>query len=259
MLTAGIDIGSASTEMVILENGEPCRRFIVETGLSSRTAVDRLFSLLEEDGSIKRGDITRTVSTGYGRNAAGVGDRSVTELSCHARGAWAVDNGVKTVIDIGGQDSKVIRVGPDGRSLDFIMNDKCAAGTGRFLEIIAKTLEVEVDELGSLALQAAKGVKISSMCAVFAESEVVSLRAEGHPREKIIRGVADSIASRISGMVRRVGLAQPVMLTGGVAKNSGVVVALREALAVDILVPPEPQFIGALGAAHIAAEEALKT
>jgi len=150
-------------------------------------------------------------------------------------------------------------VSPDGRSLDFIMNDKCAAGTGRFLEIIAKTLELEVAELGPLALQADRGVKISSMCAVFAESEVVSLRAEGHPREKIIRGIADSIASRISGMVHRVGLEPPVMLTGGVAKNSGVVLALREVLGVDILVPPDPEFIGALGAAHIAAEEALKS
>ncbi len=259
MYTAGIDIGSVSTEMVILENAGPCRRFIIQTGISSRTAAERLFSLLDEDGGVERSDITRTVTTGYGRNAAGVGDRSVTELSCHARGAWAVDHAVRTVIDIGGQDSKVISVSPDGRSRDFIMNDKCAAGTGRFLEIIAKTLELEVAELGALALQADRGVKISSMCAVFAESEVVSLRAEGHPREKIIRGIADSIASRISGMVHRVGLEPPVMLTGGVAKNSGVVLALRETLGVDILVPPDPEFIGALGAAHIAAEEALKS
>jgi len=244
--------------MIILEDGKPFKRFIIETGLSGRTAADRLFSLLESDRSIKRDDIARTVTTGYGRNAVNVGDRSVTELTCHARGAWSVDHSVRTVIDIGGQDSKVIKVGPEGKSIDFIMNDKCAAGTGRFLEIIAKTLEVEVEQLGSMALQADRGVKISSMCAVFAESEVVSLRAEGHPREKIIRGITDSIASRISGMVHRVGLAQPVMLTGGVAKNSGVVVALREALGVDILVPPEPEFIGALGAAHIAAEEALK-
>jgi predicted CoA-substrate-specific enzyme activase len=258
MYTAGIDIGSVSAEMVILENSTPCRRSIVQTGVSSHSAVQRLFALLEEDKEITRDAIVRTVTTGYGRKAAGVGDRSVTELSCHARGAWAVDHTVRTVIDIGGQDSKVIRVGPDGSSLDFIMNDKCAAGTGRFLEIIAKTLELPLEELGPLALQAGEPVKISSMCAVFAESEVVSLRAEGHPRDRIVRGIADSIANRISGMVHRVGLVVPVMLTGGVAKNAGVVEALRDVLGVDIIVPPEPEFIGALGAAYIAAEEALK-
>jgi predicted CoA-substrate-specific enzyme activase len=149
----------------------------------------------------------------------------------------------------------VIRVSEKGRSVDFIMNDKCAAGTGRFLEIIAKALEVDVVALGDLALLTDEGLSISSMCAVFAESEVVSLISEGHPREKIIAGVMDSIAGRVGSMVQRLGLQEPVMLTGGVAKNGGIVQALKKNLGVDLIVPAEPQTVGALGAACIAMDE----
>jgi predicted CoA-substrate-specific enzyme activase len=183
----------------------------------------------------------------------------VTELSCHARGAWHLDPGVRTVIDIGGQDSKVIKVDKEGRGLDFVMNDKCAAGTGRFLEVMARGLEVSVEDMGDVALSAEESVAISSMCTVFAESEVVSLIAEGCPAEKIMRGLMDSVATRVSSMVHRVGLEQKVMLTGGVAKNRGVLQAMREKLETDITVSEEPQIVGALGAALIARDEALKT
>jgi predicted CoA-substrate-specific enzyme activase len=142
--------------------------------------------------------------------------------------------------------------------VDFIMNDKCAAGTGRFLEIIAKVLELEVDELGDLALRTEESISISSMCAVFAESEVVSLIAEGHPREKIVAGVMDSIANRVGGMVHRLGLQEPVMLTGGVAKNGGVIRAVSRNLGVDVTVPEEPQIVGALGAGLLAMDEAVR-
>ena len=178
----------------------------------------------------------------------------ITEITCHARGAFFVHPETRTVIDIGGQDSKVIRLDGQGRNVDFQMNDKCAAGTGRFLEVMAHALEVKLEDLGGLSLSAPRTIQISSMCTVFAESEVVSLIAENQPKEVIIRGLHDAIADRILGLVRRVGVEEKVTLTGGVAKNEGVVRALEERLAVKLFVPPEPQIIGALGAALLARE-----
>jgi predicted CoA-substrate-specific enzyme activase len=178
----------------------------------------------------------------------------ITEITCHARGAFFVHPETRTVIDIGGQDSKVIRLDGQGRNVDFQMNDKCAAGTGRFLEVMAHALEVNLEDLGGLSLSAQRTIQISSMCTVFAESEVVSLIAENQPKEVIIRGLHDAIADRILGLVRRVGVEEKVTLTGGVAKNEGVVRALEERLAVRLFVPPEPQIIGALGAALLARE-----
>ena len=259
MITAGIDIGSVSTEMVILKDGQRSSGFMINTGSNSMDASARVISMAREKTGLTAEDFDFIVTTGYGRKASEIGNKNVTELSCHARGAWHENHNTRTVIDIGGQDSKVIKISNKGRSLDFLMNDKCAAGTGRFLEVMARALEVKVDELGGLALSAGSSVQISSMCTVFAESEVVSLIAEGHPKELIIRGLMDSIASRIAGMIHRIGLAPPVMLTGGVAKNSGVAQALKQKLKVDIEVPEEPQMIGALGAALIASDEAQKT
>jgi predicted CoA-substrate-specific enzyme activase len=258
MLTAGIDIGSVSTEIVILKDGRQVSGFMIDTGSSSMDAAQRVISMACEKTSLSTGDFDFIVTTGYGRRASEIGDKNVTELSCHARGAWQKNNGTRTVIDIGGQDSKVIKISNKGKSLDFLMNDKCAAGTGRFLEVMARALEVKVEELGILALKARGSVRISSMCTVFAESEVVSLIAEGHPKDLIIRGLMDSIASRIAGMAHRVGIVPPVMLTGGVANNAGVRQALIEKLNVDIEVPEEPHMIGALGAALIANDEARK-
>ncbi len=258
MITAGIDIGSVSTEMVILKDGQRDSGFMINTGSSSMDAASRVILLACEKTGLTAEDFDFIVTTGSGRKASEIGNKNVTELSCHARGAWHTNHNTRTVIDIGGQDSKVIKVSNEGKSLDFLMNDKCAAGTGRFLEVMARALEVNVDELGVLALSAEGSVQISSMCTVFAESEVVSLIAEGHPRELIIRGLMDSIASRIAGMIHRVGLVPPVMLTGGVAKNTGVSQALKQKLNVDIEVPEEPQMIGALGAALIAMDEAQK-
>jgi len=258
MLTAGIDIGSVSTEMVLLENRDIAGTFIVDTGSSSRNAVEAILARAREERGISRDDIGYVVTTGYGRNSTDRGDRSVTEITCHARGAYRLDRTVRTVVDVGGQDSKVILLGENGRSENFVMNDKCAAGTGRFLEIIARTLEVKVEEMGGLALSTDDGVTISSMCAVFAESEVVSLIAEGHSKERIINGIMDAIATRVSGMAKRLGYRPPVMFTGGVANNAGVVRSLRRCLDTEILVPEQPQMVGALGAALIAMEEACR-
>jgi predicted CoA-substrate-specific enzyme activase len=256
MYAAGIDIGSVSTEAVLLRDGRPAGSWVQPTGSSSRQAAERIMSTLLTESGIDRRDLGRVVTTGYGRNSSDLGDGSATEIKCHARGAWHLDNRVRMVVDIGGQDSKVIKVGPGGRSLDFLMNDKCAAGTGRFLEIIARTLELDITDLGPLALQAGEGVTISSMCAVFAESEVVSLIAQGYAQNVIIRGIAESVAGRVAGMARRIGMAEPVMLTGGVAQNEGVAAALERVLGVKVRVPAEPQIVGALGAACIAAEGA---
>ncbi len=254
MLFAGIDIGSVSTEMVILEDSAPARSIIMPTGSNSRKAAEKVLYRACEETGYSLGDFQFIVATGYGRKTADFSHRDVTELSCHARGAWHLNNDVRTVIDIGGQDSKVIRVGQSGKSLDFIMNDKCAAGTGRFLEVMSRALEVEIGEMGEIAVAAKESVQISSMCTVFAESEVVSLIAEGKPRDCIIRGLMDSIASRVVGMVHRVGPRPPFMLTGGVAKNRGVVRALERKLSASIQVPDEPQIVGALGAALIATD-----
>jgi predicted CoA-substrate-specific enzyme activase len=256
VITLGIDVGSVSTEALLLEDGDIRWSARVDTGSSSGAAVDGILSLMSGETGLRRADIDRTVTTGYGRNATSCADRSVTEITCHARGAFRLDGRVRTVVDIGGQDSKVIRVDRSGRSEDFLMNDKCAAGTGRFLEIIARTLDLDVADLGDLAMQTGETVKISSICAVFAESEVVTLVAKGCPVEVILRGIAEAVASRVAGMAARLGVENPVMLTGGVALNGAVVRALGDSLGLPVQVPDDPQIVGALGAACVAADEA---
>ena len=258
MYVAGIDIGSVSTEIVVLKDGGLLMSAITSTGNSSKRAAEELFERTCREIGLEREVFDFIVTTGYGRKSTDIGDMVVTELSCHACGAWHLDSGIRTVIDIGGQDSKVIKVDRDGRGLDFVMNDKCAAGTGRFLEVMARVLEVGVEDMGDVALSSERSAVISSMCTVFAESEVVSLIAEGCPVESIIRGLMDSVATRVSSMVHRIGLEQKVMLTGGVAKNRGVLRAMEEKLGTDIIVTEEPQIVGALGAALIAGDKALK-
>ncbi|NLY39965.1 MAG: 2-hydroxyglutaryl-CoA dehydratase [Firmicutes bacterium] len=251
----GIDVGSLSTEVVIMDREKNYEYVIVSTGANSRTAAERALQLLLSKTDRKKEEIYFTVATGYGRINLPFADKRVTEITCHGLGAHFLFPTVATVIDIGGQDSKVIRLDPNGKVVDFVMNEKCAAGTGRFLEVMARSLEVELDQMGELGLQAKKTVPISSLCTVFAESEVVSLVAAGHPVKEIIRGIHDSIAERTSSLVKRVGLAKDVVMTGGVAKNIGVVRSLEERLGVSLHIPDEPQIVGALGAALIAWEE----
>ena len=252
MIVAGLDIGSITTETVILRDGEVLTSIIMPTGANSRTAGERCLSAALKKAGLKQEEVSAIVTTGYGRASFPQATKMITEITCHARGAYFVNPKTRTVIDIGGQDSKVIRLDAQGRNVDFQMNDKCAAGTGRFLEVMAHALEVKVEELGRLSLGAPRTIKISSMCTVFAESEVVSLIADDQPKEVIIRGLHDSIADRVLGMVNRVGIEEEVTLTGGVAKNEGVARALEERLGVRMFIPPEPQMIGALGAALLA-------
>ena len=251
-LYLGIDIGSLSAEAVVIDgSGRIVSQEIVLTGASSRRAAERLREGVFENGDFD-GKIAACVATGYGRGAVDYADKQITEISCHARGIAHQLKGVRTIVDIGGQDTKAIAVEPDGAVTSFVMNDKCAAGTGRFVEVMARTLEIDLEDFGPYALRAGRSVTISSMCTVFAESEVVSLIAEGLPEEEIARGVCDSIASRTSSLLERVGRKQKVAMSGGVAKNVGVVKALERILGFHLVLPAEPQTIGALGAALIA-------
>jgi len=249
---AGVDIGSLTTEAVVIDEGGEAGAAKLPTGADSRRAAGAALDEAARSAGIDRDRIGLVVATGYGRISAPFPHKKVTEITCHARGAFEARPGTRTVIDIGGQDSKVIRVGPGGRVVDFVMNEKCAAGTGRFLEVMAAALEVELEGFGPLALRSREPVNISSMCTVFAESEVVSLIASGAAREDIAWGLCRSIAARLKGLAGRVGVEPDITLTGGVAHNEGVVRALEEALGVKVHVPERPQFVGALGAALLA-------
>jgi predicted CoA-substrate-specific enzyme activase len=256
MLFAGIDIGSLSTDAVLLDrNGKIAGAAIVATGASSRKACEEAFARALAEAGAAPSAVVFTVSTGYGREMAASADLSVTEITCHARGARLMFPEARTVLDIGGQDSKIIRLNQDGRVADFAMNDKCAAGTGRFLEVMARTLEMDLEEMGPRSLLSRKTVPISSMCTVFAESEVISLIASGTPPEDIARGIHLAIADRIAALAERVGMIAPAVMTGGVAKNPGARKALEGKFGFPLLVPEDPQLAGALGAALIAREK----
>lgn len=253
MYTCGIDVGSVSTEVVILnsKNGKIESYIIIPTGSDSKNAARKALEDSLAGIGLSDKDIKAIVATGYGRINIPFADKNITEISCHARGAVSFFPDLKTVIDIGGQDSKVIKL--EGvNPIDFLMNDKCAAGTGRFLEVMAKALEIDLEEFAHIFLKTDKKVDITSTCTVFAESEIVSLIGHGVDKNRIIKGLIYSIADRITSMVERVGLEEPVCMTGGVAKNLGVVKALEEKLGVKINIPDEPQITGALGAAYLA-------
>ncbi len=249
---AGIDVGSSSTSAVIIDTGrEIIGHEILDTGANSTTAAESAFNKAIQRAGIDP-DPVGIIATGYGRAAVPFAGKALTEISCHASGAHHLFPAVRTVIDIGGQDAKAIRVDSDGRVQDFIMNDKCAAGTGRFLEVMAAKLQLPLEEMGSVSPHARDEAQISSVCTVFAESEVVSLAAQNHPTDGIIQGVHRAIVNRIGSMVLSLGVAGAVTMTGGVAKNRGVVALMAQKLGVAIHVHTEPQIVGALGAALLA-------
>ncbi len=252
MITVGIDIGSITAKAAILSDGRILGSKVAFTGYNAQEAGTSIYETLLRELGIEEPTIERIVSTGYGRNSVVFADKAVTEIICHGAGAYYLNPDVRTVIDVGGQDSKVLAVNPDGTVKDFAMNDKCAAGTGRFLEVMARAMESDLDDFGPLSLRSQSPSKISSICTVFAESEVISLIAKGEGREDIIAGIHESVASRISSMARRMGVREPVMMTGGVARNIGVVRALERALGVSIEVSQFAQVNGAIGAAVIA-------
>jgi predicted CoA-substrate-specific enzyme activase len=254
MITAGIDVGSLTAKCALMSNSKILIYKIIRVLPNLEETARKVFEETVGVAGIREEDVDRIVSTGYGRAKVSFADKTVTEISCHARGAIFFIPTARTVIDIGGQDSKVISINEKGGVAEFVMNDKCAAGTGRFLEVMANALNVKLEDLGKKSLIAENKVKISSTCTVFAESEVISHLASGARIEEIIAGIHDSIASRIAALAQRVAIREDVVLTGGVAKNVGVRKALEEKLGVTIKIPPEPQIVGAVGAAIFAAE-----
>jgi len=252
MITAGIDIGSISTKAAVLSDGKLLGTRLIFTGYNAEAAGRTVFEELLKDLGLERQAVRRVISTGYGRNSVKFVDKAVTEITCHGAGAHYLDPGARSIIDIGGQDSKVIVIDEKGKVKNFAMNDKCAAGTGRFLEVMARALEMDLEVFGNLSLKAGSPSRISSLCTVFAESEVISLISRGEHRENIIAGIHESIAARVAAMANRVGVVPPVVMTGGVAKNAGVVKALEKKLGMTIRVSEYAQVNGAIGAAVLA-------
>ena len=248
-VTAGIDIGALTTDVVILSGERMLSYAIVPTLADAEKAAVSAYECALERAGLSEREIAGVVATGYGRASIDFASKAVTEITCHALGARRLFANARSVIDIGGQDSKVIRLSEDGRVEDFAMNDKCAAGTGRFLEVMARALDTDLESLGSLSELSTQDIRVSSTCTVFAESEVVALVAKGTAKEDIIRGLHRSVAERVYAIATRLRAEPPFVMTGGVAKNAGVVSALEERLETRLLLPDEPQIVGALGAA----------
>ncbi|MBA4395404.1 MAG: 2-hydroxyglutaryl-CoA dehydratase [Desulfobacca sp.] len=259
MVYAGIDIGSLTTETVILdEKGELVSSHISSTGPNGQWAAERSFRQAQKAAGLSTDQIRYVVATGYGRGSAPMAHKTITEITCHGRGAHFLFPKTRIVIDVGGQDSKVIKLGPQGNIINFVMNDKCAAGTGRFLEVMAQALEISLEAMGPLSLKSHQEIAISSMCTVFAESEVISLVAQARSIEDILNGLHQAISYRLTGMLDQMGVEPEVTMSGGVAKNIGIVHKIQEKLGLKINIPKEPQIVGALGAALIAWDMAAK-
>lgn len=256
---AGIDLGSTITKVVIIDRDEAiCASVINHTGAEHRRLANKVMKEALEKAGLSFNEIYYVVATGYGRITVPFADRQITELTCHARGVYHFFPGVRLAVDIGGQDAKGLKI-KSGKLLDFTMNDKCAAGTGRFLEVIANALSLKLEDLGSISLNSINKVSISSTCTVFARQEVVSRLSEGIPLEDVLAGIHDAIASRVARMVERLKMGPDMVFTGGVAKNIGVVKALEAKLGCELLVPGEPLLSGAIGAALLGKEIIIKS
>ena len=253
---AGIDSGSTSTNALILDGNRTIVSFsTLPTGVDVAKSARMAFDDALKKARLSKNQISRTVATGYGRANTGLACENITEITCHAKGAYFLHPAVRTVIDIGGQDSKVIRLDAKGAVKDFTMNDKCAAGTGRFLEMMAQSLGLTLEEIGTRGVTWKEEITITSMCSVFAQSEVVSLIAAGKKLEDIVHGLDLSVASKVIALGGRAKLERECMMTGGVAKNRGVVRAIEEKLGHPVCLPEEPEICGALGAALTALED----
>ena len=259
MITCGIDVGSLSAEAVILMDSEIEAYSLIRTGPdSAQTARQALDEALQKT-DIPRPEIDYTVATGYGRVIVPFADRNITEISCHAKGAHYFLPSVHTILDMGGQDCKAIRCDQTGKVKNFLMNDKCAAGTGRALEVMASLLQIPLEEIGPLSLKfGGAPAKISNTCVVFAKSEVLSLMREGVPPNEILAGLCDGIADRVSALIRRVGIEADFVISGGISKNSGIVKRLEERLQIKAFISDEPQIVGAVGAALFARDLLLR-
>lgn len=255
---AGIDLGSTMTKVVILDEDEQVCAYVVNhTGAEHRRLANKVMEEVLDKSGLSIEAMTFIMATGYGRINVPFADKQVTELTCHARGVASFFPNVRLAIDIGGQDAKGLKI-RNGKLLDFVMSDKCAAGTGRFLEVTAEALGLKLEDLGRISLGSTQKISVSSTCTVFAQQEVVSHLSNGVALEDVVAGLHDAIASRVSRMVRRLKVEPDVVFTGGVAKNIGVVKALEDALGCSVFVPEEPLLSGAIGAAITGKELTLK-
>ncbi len=254
MIVAGVDIGSLSGETVLMRDGEILSYSIVRTGADSAKTAEKATDEALDNASISFGDIEYTVATGYGRVIVPFADKNITEISCHARGANYLFPTVRTILDMGGQDCKAIKCNDVGKVTNFAMNDKCAAGTGRFCDVMAEVLDEPLEDIGRISLGAERDAMVSSACAVFAKSEVVSLLRKGTPKSEILSGVHEAIATRVFALLQRVGIEADFVITGGIAKNIGVVRKVAEKVGMTPLISDEPQIVGAIGAALFAEE-----
>jgi len=254
---AGVDVGSTQTKAIILdEEHRIVGRALISTGANIGQAAEAAFRGALQEAGLDRDEVLYVIGTGYGRFRVTFGDAQVTEISCHAKGALALFPHTRTVIDMGGQDAKGIRIGAGGEVADFVMNDKCAAGTGRFLANAADVLGLSLDAIGPLSLQGRAPVRLSTVCTVFVESDIMAYLAQGKKVEDILAGVHSAIAARTISLVRRVGLEAEITFTGGVSRNIGMVRALEEKLGRAMNVSEESHYMGALGAALLALERA---
>lgn len=254
MMTAGIDMGAKTIKVVILNDGQVVAKSIVLGGLDTKQAAEQAFAEALKSANLSFNEIEHITATGAGKREAPLAYDEVTDVGADAKGATFLFPDARTVIDVGAEEGRGIRCDGSGRVIDFVVNEKCAAGAGAFTEAMARALELKLEEMGELSLQATKTVPMNAQCTVFAESEVVSLVHAKTPKADIARAVHDAIASRIISMVRRVGIEREVVLIGGMAKNIGFVDSLKRGLEMNLLVPEEPEFVGALGAALIAVE-----
>lgn len=249
VLIAGVDVGAATAKTAIVKDGEFVSYAVMSTGESVVRAAEEVTKKALEKVGYTMDDLTTVVSTGYARHYVKFSKKAISEIVCHARGAHYLLPEVRTIIDIGGQDSKVIQVREDGTVSNFVMNDKCAAGTGRFLEVMAGILNTTIEQIGTISLQSTNPSNISSTCTIFAESEIVSLRAEGALRTDMISGLHKAVGRRVYLMGQTVGYRDRVAFTGGVAMNQGLKKYLEDNIGLPVIVPENPQIIGALGAA----------
>lgn len=250
MFSVGIDIGSVASKAVIFNGSEIIAKEIIPTGWSPSESGLLLFDTIIKKSGIEKSNIKKVIGTGYGRIALPFIDKAVTEITCHGKGAHFIDSSIRTVIDIGGQDSKVIKLDEDGNIIDFLMNDKCAAGTGRFLQVMSTTLGIDVSELSDIA-DGATPQNINSMCTVFAESEIISLMASGASKESIAAGLLQSVCKKTYSLVSKVGVSDKVFFSGGVSKNHLLKELLSEKFNTEIISSELSQFLGAIGAAII--------
>lgn len=249
MYTLGIDIGSTTSKCVVMEDGSRIAASSIVTGGIGTKGPDQALEQVWTAAGLTLEDMAAVAATGYGRARCPLAQHQASELTCHALGAHFTFPQARTVIDIGGQDAKVISLDGNGRMREFLMNDKCAAGTGRFLDVMASILQIPVDELGDYAAQAERPAAISSTCTVFAESEVISQLANGTPLPELVAGICDSVAGRVAALAKRMGVVPAVCMSGGVARNGGVRSALARILGQEILLSEHAQLFGAIGAA----------